>query len=108
MNLKKKDNQSLKEFKNRVIEEFPGARFILFGSKATGRDEEFSDIDILVMLNKKVTIEIEKRIFGIGFEIGLKMEVVFGIIVEESKFWNSSLAKAMPFYQNVVKQGVAI
>lgn len=106
--LSDKDTCAVGEFRKRIAEKFPEARFVLFGSKVHGKDEEFSDIDILIVLKRKITTSIEKNIFDIGFDVGLELEVVFGIVVEEDKFWNSRLAKEMPFYQNVAKKGVVI
>ncbi len=106
--LKDNDSQAVREFREQTAEKFSEAKFILFGSKAQGRDEEFSDIDVLIILRRKVTTLIEKGIFDIGFDVGLKYGVVFGIVVEEDKFWNSSLAKEMPFYKNVHREGVVI
>lgn len=106
--MKQKDKQALSEFKERIKKEFPEANFILFGSKISGQDNEFSDIDVLVLLDKQIDTFLERRIFNIGFEVGLKHNVVFGIIAEEKTFWNSDLAKAMPFYQNVAKEGLII
>jgi len=106
--LKKKDKQSLDEFKQRVKEKFPEAGFTLFGSKIKNEDTEFSDIDILVMLDREITTSIEEEIFEIGFALGLKYGVVFGIVVEENKLWSSSLYKEMPFYQNVAREGLKI
>lgn len=106
--MKQKDKQALVELKQRIKQEFPKANFILFGSKLTGQDNEFSDIDVLVLLDRQIDTLLERRIFNLGFEVGLKYNVVFGIIVEEKTFWNSDLAKAMPLYQNVAKQGLMI
>jgi predicted nucleotidyltransferase len=104
--LKEKDSRAIDEFKAAISKEFPGAEIILFGSKLNGTDDEASDIDVLVILRKGVNTAIEKRVFDIGFEIGLRFEVVFGIVAEERKFWNSKLAKAMPLYQNVAQKGL--
>jgi len=106
--LKEKDTKALDEFKTAVLKEFPGAEIILFGSKLSGLDDEASDIDVLVILGKSINTAVEKRIFNIGFETGLRLEVVFGIVVEEREFWNSDLAKAMPLYQNVAQKGVVV
>ena len=108
MRLKNKDKVALKKFKIEVNKIFSEAKFILFGSKATGKDDKFSDIDVMVLLKRRVSLDIEKKIFEIGFEAGLKSGVVFGIVVEESKSLNSPLFAFMPFYQNVAKQGVAV
>ncbi|OIN96312.1 hypothetical protein AUJ66_06735 [Candidatus Desantisbacteria bacterium CG1_02_38_46] len=106
--LRKKDKESLNEFKEKVRKKFPEASFILFGSKVRGKDTIFSDIDILVILDREITTSIEEEVFEVGFEVGLKYEVVFGIVVEERKFWDFSLYKEMPFYQNIDREGVKI
>lgn len=103
--IKQKDRQALTEFKAGVRKEFPRADFILFGSKSRGEDMETSDLDILVLLDESITINLEKKIFDLGFEAGLSYDVVFGIVVEEKAFWNSNLSRAMPFYQNVMREG---
>src|SRR3989338_6215149 len=102
--LKEKDEQPVNEFKARLLKEFPRAECVLFGSKVNGKDSDFSDIDLLVLLETKVDVSLEKKIFDIGFEVGLRFEAVFGIVVEERKFWNSDIAKAMPFYQNIAER----
>jgi len=102
------DKGAVEEFKGKIVEEFPEAQFILFGSKARNEDSEPSDIDILVTLKRKIVTAVEEDIFRIGFETGLKWEVVFGIVVEEDKFFFSSLAKTMPFYQNISKEGIKL
>lgn len=108
MEMKKRDIKSLNEFKKKIGEKFPEANFILFGSKIKDEDTEFSDIDILVILDREITTSIEEEIFGIGFEVGLKYGVVFGIMIEENKFFNTSLCKEMPIYQNIAKEGIKI
>lgn len=108
LNLGGKDLKSIKKFKQQVLKEFLETKFILYGSKVKGIDDEFSDIDILVLLNKKITTKIEERIFDIGYEVGLEYGVVFGIVVESERFWMSPLSKAMPFHWNINREGVLV
>ncbi|HAM38932.1 MAG TPA: hypothetical protein DCP53_06035 [Elusimicrobia bacterium] len=107
-NLNKSDLESIKELKKEVLKEFPDSEIILYGSKSKGEDSEYSDIDILVLINESVTTKIEERIFGIAYDIELKNDVVFGIVVETKNFWESALSKAMPFHWNVEREGVAM
>ncbi|MEW6039943.1 MAG: nucleotidyltransferase domain-containing protein [Elusimicrobiota bacterium] len=100
--------KSVKKLKKEVLKEFSKAEFVLYGSKVRGNDEEFSDIDVLVLLEEEVTTKIEEKIFSIGYDIGLKHNVVFGIVVESKQFWCSPIAKAMPFHWNVSKEGIPI
>lgn len=81
---------------------------ILFGSKARGDAVEFSDIDVLVLLNRKIDNSLEEEIFSTAFKIELKNDVVFGIVVYSKQFWNSELGKAMPLRWNIDKDGVPV
>ena len=102
------DLKIIQKFKKNVLTEFPDAEFVLYGSKVKGTDEKFSDIDILIFLDRNITTKIEERIFEIGYEIELEYDVVLSIVIESKQFRSSPIAKAMPFYRNVNKEGVTI
>ena len=108
MNLSEKENTAIEELKQRITKFFPEAEFILFGSKARGESEEFSDIDILILLDTKVNTSIKEKIFEESFEVGLNYDVIFGIIVRPKKFWDSLLAKEMPLHWNIDKEGIRL
>ena len=76
--------------------------------KARGGYEEFSDIDVLIILNEDVDNKLRENIFSISFEIELKYDVIFGILVESKAYWNSSKANAMPIHWNIDKEGLSI
>ncbi|MCL6500903.1 MAG: nucleotidyltransferase domain-containing protein, partial [Candidatus Pacearchaeota archaeon] len=87
---------------------FPDAEIILYGSKARGDADEESDIDILVLLERRVNNTLEEEIFSTAFKIELKYDVIFGVIVYQKQFWNSPLGEAMPLHWNVDKEGVYV
>ena len=51
LNLQIHEKQALDELKSIVNRHYPNAKFILFGSKTRDNFEEFSDIDLLILLN---------------------------------------------------------
>jgi len=106
--LKTNEIKALQEFKQKLLQKYTDAEIILYGSKARGDYEEFSDIDVLIILNEDVDNKLRENIFSISFEIELKYDVIFGILVESKSFWNSSLAKAMPIHWNIDKEGLSI
>ncbi len=108
MNLSEKDRSAVNELKSRILRKFPEAEFILFGSKAQGSSEDFSDIDILILLDRIIKTSLEKQIFGDAFKVELAHDIVFGIIVHSKKFWNSPLAKEMPIHWNIDKDGIRL
>jgi predicted nucleotidyltransferase len=88
--------------------QFPGTELILFGSKARCDYAEFSDLDILVLVDQEVEAKTEELIFDIAYDVDLEFDVVISAIVESKNFWESNLAQAMPLHWNVDKEGVPL
>jgi predicted nucleotidyltransferase len=76
---------------------------ILFGSALTGNYSNESDIDILVLVPFETDNSLEEQIIGEAYEIELKHNIVFGIIVYSKKFWNSDIASVMPLHKSMQK-----
>jgi predicted nucleotidyltransferase len=106
--LTENENKALYGFKHILLKRFPQADIILYGSKARGDYDEFSDIDLLVLLDSEVDRSLREEVGEIRYEMELKYDVVFGLMIENKDFWNSPLAKAMPLHWNVDREGVMI
>ena len=108
LSLKVNEKNALQALKEMVQRRFSDAEIILYGSKARGDSDEESDIDLLVLLDSSVTTMLEDEVFRISYEIELKYDVVFGILVHAKDFWNSDLANAMPIHWNIDKDGIKV
>ncbi|MCL4385118.1 MAG: nucleotidyltransferase domain-containing protein [Actinobacteria bacterium] len=108
INLRENEKNALRELKERILERFPNAEIILYGSKARGDSDEESDIDLLILVESLINTKLEEEIFHISYQIELKYELVFGEIVENKDFWNTPLANAMPLHWNIDREGVHI
>lgn len=84
-------------------------RIILYGSYARGDNTDESDIDIMIVLNcepdeikrlRKPTIEMTN-------EISLEQEVLLSILLRDKRHFENNL-DFLPFYRNIVKEGVMI
>ena len=86
----------------------PSAKVILYGSRARGDAEPESDYDLLIITDGEVTLKREdifrRQLFPIEIETG----AVLTVILVSRKDWNSELYSAMPFYQNVEREGVVL
>jgi len=84
------------------------AEVILYGSRARGDAEPDSDYDLLILTDGEVTLKredvVRRKLFPIEIEIG----AVFTVILVSRKDWNSALYGAMPFYQNIERDGVVL
>jgi predicted nucleotidyltransferase len=107
-NLRENEKLAILELKEKLLEKFPDAEVILYGSKARGDSDAESDIDVLFLLKRKVNCAIKEEIFSTAFRIELKYDVIFGIVVYQKKFWDSPIGRAMPLHLNVDKEGMHI
>lgn len=86
----------------------PTATVILYGSFARGDNDQNSDIDLLILLEKeRLTRDDEKKIkyplYDIEFETG---RIISPLVL--SKYDWESRHKITPFYENVTNEGVIL
>ncbi|MFO7929436.1 MAG: nucleotidyltransferase domain-containing protein [Candidatus Humimicrobiaceae bacterium] len=105
-----RDNElrAIYKLKNELLKSYPGVELVLFGSKARNDPDEFSDIDILILVDKNVSHDLKDNIIEIAYDIELKYDVVFGFVIENKKLWDSPKYKVTPLYQNVQREGILI
>jgi predicted nucleotidyltransferase len=87
-------------------ENFPVKKTVLFGSKVRGDDDEESDIDLLVLLERKITWEERKAIIGALFDIELSYDVVLSPLMVEEQEWHEGTFSIMPIYNEISRDGV--
>lgn len=91
-----------------ILEIIPDAEIILYGSRARGDAAEDSDFDLLILVNDPVHWKTERmigdRLFNLELETGKPVSIQ---LIPREK-WNSPVFKAMPFRQNVEREGVTI
>lgn len=108
--LKLADNEkeALNELKEKVTKKLPSVEIILYGSKARGDFDRESDIDLLILVDSLPDSKLEEELTEISYDIELKYDVIFGKIIENKDFWQSPLAKAMPFHWNIDREGISV
>ncbi len=82
---------------------------ILYGSYARGDYTEDSDIDIMVLttLTDKEIEQIETEIYDLAFDFLMDYGVDINVVIKNEKQFNYWLG-ALPFYDNVQKEGVVL
>lgn len=83
------------------------AKIILYGSAARGTDTEESDIDIALLMVKRLDQEAEERLSDFIVDMNLKYDKVFSVIdIDYERFqkWEDIL----PFYKNVNQEGIVL
>ena len=82
-------------------------QIILYGSVARNEETEESDIDIAIVLEKKLDKLTREHFISWAADIDLKYEKIFSIVdIEKEKFdkWGS----IWPFYRNLYEEGIIL
>jgi predicted nucleotidyltransferase len=109
MDLKSKDAAALKEFVERLRIDL-GKNLIevkLFGSKATGKDQPESDIDVLVAVEHG-DVEVEDKVLDIAFSTNLKHDVYNSPRVIDRATLADPVWSATPFLKAIAEQGIPL
>lgn len=107
--LKSKDAAALQEFV-RSLRSALGKNLLeakLFGSKATGKDQRDSDIDVLVVV-KKNGLQIEDRVLDIAFDVNLKHDVYISPRVLDRSILSDPVWSITPFLRAIAKDGIPL
>jgi predicted nucleotidyltransferase len=107
--LKSKDAAAVEEFAKRVRAAL-GNNLVevkLFGSKATGKDQPESDIDVLVAVETG-GVEVEDEILDIAFDTNLKHEVYISPRVIDRATLADPVWRITPFLKAIAKEGIPL
>ena len=82
---------------------------IVYGSYARGDYSENSDIDVMILtpFSKEEIVQVENKIFDLAFELELESGIVINPVLENEAHYRYWLG-ALPFYDNVEKEGIVI
>jgi predicted nucleotidyltransferase len=104
MQEKKQILQGLKEHLKRYIGDNLND-IILFGSRASNNENEYSDYDILILLKEKPDWKLRRLISDSCYEIDLKYGIVTDTHVLSIPELNTLRGK-QPFFQNAISNGI--
>ncbi len=94
--------------KNSIKAIVPNAKIILYGSFARGENDLESDIDILILIDKKVVTRYdEKKIKYPLYDIEFDTGQIISPLVLSKQAWETR-HKITPFYYNVTKEGIVL
>lgn len=100
-------NVILRDLKARLQDQYAAAlnNVVLFGSQANNNANEYSDYDVLILLNEDYTKEDEGRILDICYDIDLKYNILIDAHLLSIKEMDSKRGM-QPIFVNALKNGV--
>ena len=103
----KKDYLIAKELKEKLTSVVPVRSLIVFGSRSKGTSDEYSDMDVSIVV-ASLDKETKGKIYDIVWEVGFNNFVVISpLIFTTDEFENSPLRSA-PIVKNIINEGVEI
>lgn len=101
-----KHKEFLKKIKRAVLTLDDKAEIILFGSRARGDAGKDSDWDILIVTNKQAGIDLQNNIRDKMYDIELEYLQPVSTVIFDKPQWNK--ISITGFYENVMKEGIAL
>lgn len=102
------DHDAIVEAVSVLKQHFPIEQVILFGSKARGDDDEYSDIDLLLITSHKLHWKDEKAIVEFLFDVGMKYDVLFTPLPVYREEWNGGIFTEFPIYNEIIRDGASV
>jgi predicted nucleotidyltransferase len=106
--LEQREELAIEEAARTVKSQFPVEEIILFGSKARGDHDAFSDIDLLLVTTKPLHWKDEKAIVEVLFDIGMTHDVIFTPLFVSKEEWKGGLFAQFPIYSEILRDGAVI
>lgn len=106
--LTQEEQSSILEAARALKSELPVSRVILFGSKACGTGDVYSDIDLLVLTSCPVTTSLRGKVSERLAEISLENDVALTSIVVSERDWSDGLIHYMLIHREVERDGCEI
>jgi predicted nucleotidyltransferase len=103
-----RDSVILRRLKARIAERLPLNRLVLFGSRARGDNEPDSDVDVLVVLDGRVSRESEEYVRTCAWELSYENGVVIFPLVVARREWEEGPTSASLLAVAVGNEGVEV
>ena len=79
----------------------------LFGSIARDETDEFSDIDVLIVV-KRLDYQIRNELSRLASEYSLNHGVCFSPVIKDEKVWELNKSHETLFYREIQREGVRL
>lgn len=106
--LTNKEAEALEELVYKVREHFNVKEIILFGSKARGDSNEYSDVDIMVIIDGEELRDNRNKLSEIAFEVNYKHDTNIYAGIGYTSKWENSEYLRLPLPFSISREGVVL
>ena len=107
--LSEMEQKSINQLKKRLSDVFHVRSLILFGSKARGDYQKWSDVDILVLVEEENNWRNREKLSDITFDVNMENDTQLTCVLENMKDWEAeSEGIWLPLKDNITREGIAI
>ncbi|TVY11853.1 nucleotidyltransferase domain-containing protein [Paenibacillus cremeus] len=101
------EKKSISKLKERIAVLFKLKSMILFGSKARGDYEEWSDVDLLILVDEEKNWSNREKLSDITLDINMEFDTQLTCILENATNWEME-SVWLPLKDNIIQEGIAI
>ena len=102
-----RDTKIAKELKKRLLKVTQLVDFRIFGSRARGDADKYSDMDVFIEV-QALDKELKESISDIVWEVGFKHLIVISPIIFTRDEIENSPMRSSPIVKNIVEEGILI
>jgi len=102
------EREILGRFKSLLLKRLSVYKIILFGSRARGESSEYSDMDVLVILNKIDSEADREYVSDCAWEVGFEHGIVIVPVVYTKEEWENSPERSSLLAMAIEREGVLI
>ena len=111
MNIDTKVKNIIQELKNSLNQEVAAhiRRIILFGSRVRGESTQDSDLDILILLDKKdsnIENQLEESVYQVMWNHDF--QPILSLKIDTETHFQKALSKDYSFYRNIQNEGISV
>ena len=103
------NREAMRELKELLLATFPQEieKIILFGSRVNGDARDYSDYDVLVIVNHPYDWRFEDKVYDASYDISLKYDLLADMKIISTDELNTIKGK-LPFIQQALERGVTL
>lgn len=105
--MNRRDREIAQELKREVAKIARVVDFRVFGSRARGDEDEFSDLDVFIEVQSLDPI-LKDQISDVVWEVGLKSEIVISALVCSADQIVNTPFRSAPIIQNIMEEGIVL